>query len=113
MILALTFAAVAHLPRQDNFPPVPPPMPRRAIAKPTTPPPGRHIDLYGDGKYTLFIPASWKSTEKLKLTIHFHGAAWFAIDEHLRRGLSEPLVAVYVGEGSSVYQRAFANPDSW
>jgi hypothetical protein len=113
MILALTFAAVAHLPRQDNFPPVPPPMPRRAIAKPTTPPPGRHIDLYGDGKYTLFIPAGWKSTEKLKLTIHFHGAAWFAIDEHLRRGLSEPLVAVYVGEGSSVYQRAFANPDSW
>ena len=25
------------------------------------------------------------------ITAHFHGAVWFAIDEHLRRGLDEPL----------------------
>src|SRR6187551_3325755 len=98
---------------QDTFPPIPPPMAKRAITKPENPPPGRQIDLYGDGKYILFVPPNWKTPEKLSLTIHFHGAAWFAIDEHLRRGLKEPLVAIYVGEGSSVYRNAFIDPDSW
>lgn len=110
MILALSVAVCLV---QDNFKVAPPPMPKREIAQPAAPPPGRQIDLYGDGKYTLFIPAAWKPTEKLDLTIHFHGAAWFAIDEHLRRGLSEPLISVNVGEGSTVYRQAFQDPDAW
>jgi hypothetical protein len=91
----------------------PPPMPKRSIEKPSTPPPGRHIDLYGDGKYTLYIPEGWVPTAKLGITVHFHGAAWFAIDEHRRRGLAEPLVAIYAGEGSSVYRAAFEDADDW
>lgn len=110
MILALTFAVSLI---QDSFTVAPPPMPKREIAKPATPPPGRQVDLYGDGKYTLYIPSSWKPADKVNLTIHFHGAAWFAIDEHLRRGLAEPLIAVNVGEGSSVYRDAFLDADAW
>ena len=103
--------AIAMLHPQS--PAVPPPMPKRAIEKPATPPPGRQIDLYGDGKYTVYIPEGWKPGSKLSLTLHFHGAAWFAIDEHLRRGLAEPLVAVYAGEGSTVYRNAFLVEDDW
>lgn len=93
--------------------PEPPPMPKRAIAKSEEPLPGKTLDLYGDGKYTLFIPDAWKPDSKVPLTIHFHGASWFAIDEHLRRGLCEPILAVYIGEGSSVYRNAFWDPDAW
>ncbi len=114
MIASIWFAiCYATLQPQDNFPIVPPSMAKRDIAKPTTPPPGDQIDLYGDGKYTLYIPEGWKPTPKLKMTVHFHGAAWFAIDEHLRRGLKEPLLAIYAGEGSTVYRNAFLDPDSW
>jgi hypothetical protein len=93
--------------------PEPPPMPKRAIAKSEKPLPGKTIDLYGDGKYTLFIPDAWKPQSEVPITIHFHGASWFAIEEHLRRGLCEPMVAIYVGEGSSVYRNAFLDPDAW
>lgn len=112
-LLAVALAVPAYA--QDNFPDVtwPPSMAKREIKKPDLPPPGTQTDLYGDGKYTLYIPPGWKSSNKLTLTVHFHGAAWFAIQEHLRRGLNEPLLAVYAGEGSSVYQRAFQDPDSW
>lgn len=101
--------------RQDQFPDVviPPSIVKRTIAKPTSPPPGRQIDLYGDGKYTLYIPPNWSVTSQVTLTIHFHGAAWFAIDEHRARGLKEPLLAVYAGEGSSVYRKAFEDSDAW
>ncbi len=113
MKLILPLVLLVSISSAQESSPMPPPMPKRAIAKPETPPPGRQIDLYGDGKYTLYIPPDWKPSDKLSLTIHFHGAAWFAIDEHLRRGLREPLVAIYVGEGSSVYRNAFLDPDSW
>ena len=93
--------------------PNPPPLPQRSISKPAVPPPGREIDLYGDGKYTLYIPSNWQPTERIAMTVHFHGASWFAVDEHRRRGLSEPLLAVYIGEGSSVYRNAFLNRDAW
>lgn len=88
-------------------------MANREIKKPEIAFPGKQLDLYGDGKYTIYIPPDWKPSGNLSLTVHFHGAAWFAIQEHLRRGLKEPLLAVYAGEGSSVYQRAFQDPDSW
>jgi len=100
---------------QDQYPDfvIPPSMVKRTIAKPATPPPGRQVDLYGDGKYTLYIPPNWSATSQVTLTIHFHGAAWFAIDEHRNRGLKEPLLAIYAGEGSTVYRKAFEDPDSW
>jgi hypothetical protein len=93
--------------------PDPPAMPKRSISKSEKPLPGKTIDLYGDGKYALFIPDKWEATTDVPLTLHFHGASWFAIEEHLRRGLKEPLLAVYLGEGSSVYANAFVDPDSW
>lgn len=112
--VAISFVCSTGI-RQDQFPDfiIPPSMVKRTIAKPTSPPPGRQIDLYGDGKYTLYIPPNWSATSKVTLTIHFHGAAWFAIDEHRARGLKEPLLAVYAGEGSTVYRRAFEDPDAW
>ena len=98
-----TAPAVARLP-------VPPPMPRRAIAPPATAPAGEQVQLAdGDVKFTLFIPIGWRPGEsgETSITAHFHGAVWFAIDEHLRRGLDEPLVCFALGEGSSVYARPF------
>ncbi|HJP83139.1 MAG TPA: hypothetical protein VJ835_06490 [Fimbriimonadaceae bacterium] len=91
---------------------IPPVMSKRAISPPAHLP-GKSIDLYGDGKYTLFIPDSWQPVDRPAITVHFHGAAWFAIEEHLRRGLKEPLLGIYLGEGSSVYQKPFEDPERW
>ncbi|MCX7017905.1 MAG: hypothetical protein WCK47_03895 [bacterium] len=65
----------------------------------------------------LFLPEGWQNeispdTGDLKVTIHFHGAQWFAIEEHARRGARHPLIAIYQGEGSRVYQAAFENPQN-
>ena len=85
----------------------PPPMPQRAIAQDKAPPPGRKIALAdGDVKFTLFVPDTWKKTNGT-LTVHFHTAEWFVIQEHLRRGATHPLATFYLGEGSTVYRRAF------
>jgi hypothetical protein len=89
---------------------VPPPMPQRAIAPPTAPVPGEQLELVdGDSKFVLFLPKAFEvaKAEKVRLTMHFHGAPWFAIDEQLRRGLAEPLLVASLGEGSSVYGKAF------
>ncbi|MBN9503590.1 MAG: hypothetical protein BGO01_16605 [Armatimonadetes bacterium 55-13] len=93
--------------------PVPPPMTKRTIMPPAVAPAGKQIKLYGDDKYVLFVPDAWKPVSHTGITLHFHGAIWFAIDEHLRRGLKEPLIAVYVGEGSTVYRNAFEDPAAW
>jgi hypothetical protein len=85
-------------------------MPRRAIAPPTTQPAGRQIELQEDEtKFTLFIPEAWEPPASGEITViaHFHGAVWFAIDEHLRHGLEQPLICFALGEGSSVYARPF------
>ncbi len=90
--------------------PVPPPMPRRQIAPPAEGFPGETVELEDSGaKFTLFLPNGWNSTPKsrIALTAHFHAAVWFGIQEHLRRGLTGPLVCFYLGEGSSVYQKPF------
>lgn len=60
-------------------------------------------------KYTLFVPNTWSAPANgdVTLTIHFHGAHWFAIQEHLARGLRGPLVNFDLGLGSEVYRRAF------
>jgi gamma-D-glutamyl-L-lysine dipeptidyl-peptidase len=90
--------------------PVPPPMPKRAISPPATAPAGMQVELAdGDTRFTLFVPSGWVPPQSGEMSIiaHFHGAVWFAIDEHLRHGLSEPLVCFALGEGSTVYGRPF------
>jgi hypothetical protein len=88
----------------------PPPMPQRQIAQEKEPPKGRKILLAdGDARFTLFVPDSWKASEQ-NLTVHFHTAEWFVIQEHLRRGATHPLATFYLGEGSTVYRRPFEEP---
>ena len=97
-VLASAFAAAAVQP---------PAMPQRAIAQDKTPVAGRKILLKdGDVKFTLFVPEGWKSTNSV-LTVHFHTAEWFVIQEHNRRAAMHPLATFYLGEGSTVYRRAF------
>jgi hypothetical protein len=88
----------------------PPPMPQRTISRDPQPPKGRTIPLAeGDAKFTLFVPEGWK-TSNSTLTLHFHTAEWFVIQEHVRRGAAHPLATFYLGEGSTVYRRAFEDP---
>lgn len=88
----------------------PPPMPQRAIAPDNGLPPGKRMPMNaGNLKFTLFIPAAWQASESA-LTVHFHTAEWFVIQEHVRRGARHPLAAFYLGEGSMVYRRPFENP---
>ena len=85
----------------------PPPMPLRPISPDPQPPKGKKIPLTeGDLKFTLFVPDAWQ-TNNPRLTVHFHTAEWFVIQEHLRRGATHPIAAFYLGEGSTVYRRAF------
>jgi hypothetical protein len=85
----------------------PPPMPQRAIAPDKEPVKGRKIALAdGEMKFTLFVPERWKPTNRT-LTVHFHTAEWFVIQEHIRRGATHPLATFYLGEGSTVYRRPF------
>ncbi|MGA2173511.1 MAG: hypothetical protein ABSH38_00870 [Verrucomicrobiota bacterium] len=110
MTLAAVMGAALPAPAADDV--APPAMPHRDIAPPKDPPRGETVNLKdGDIAFTLFLPAGWQvpPTGETPLTVHFHGAAWFAIDEHLRHGLSTPLLAAYLGEGSSVYQKPFAD----
>jgi hypothetical protein len=60
-------------------------------------------------RFSLFLPNTFKprNAHAIDLTVHFHGAPWFAISEHLRRGLSQPLVVASLGDGSSVYRKPF------
>ncbi len=94
--------------------PVPPAMPKRAIAPPATQPAGEMIDLTdGEMKFKLFIPPDYHipADGKINVTVHFHTVYWFILDEHLRRGLNEPLVMFALGEGSSVYRKPFEDVD--
>src|SRR5688572_13040129 len=85
----------------------PPAMPQRAIAPDSAPLTGRKISLReGDTAFILFVPDSWKPSAQT-LTVHFHTAEWFVIQEHVRRGAAHPLATFYLGEGSTVYRRAF------
>ena len=83
----------------------PPAMPGRAIARAATQPAGQQIEI--EKGYTLFVPKEWGGQSSCVLTIHFHTEPWFAIEEHLRRGLRQPLLVVMLGQGSSVYRVPF------
>jgi hypothetical protein len=66
----------------------------------------------GGSAFTLFVPevCNARQSRAMRLVIHFHTIDWFAIQEHLRRGLADPLVVFNAGEGSTVYRKAFENP---
>jgi hypothetical protein len=86
-------------------------MPLRQIGPaPATMPAGQLIDIDDNGvKFLLFLPRFFAPppNRDLVLTAHFHGATWFVIQEHLRRGLDGPLLCAALGEGSSVYRKPF------
>lgn len=106
VIVSVVFASAA----QAELP-VPPSMPKRAIAKPDPEPAGHRIDIVdGDYKFLLYIPPGYRvpADGRINLTVHFHTVPWFIIDEHLRRGLDGPLLLGALGEGSSTYARPFA-----
>jgi hypothetical protein len=70
---------------------------------------GESVDF--DASTTLFMPEGWRETVtsagEVLLTVHFHSARWYAIEEHARRGARNPFLALYLGEGSRVYGAPF------
>lgn len=62
-----------------------------------------------DEHTTLFIPEGYKipATGAITLAVHFHGADWFAMEEHARRGALNPLLIYWGFEGSSNYEKPF------
>lgn len=96
---------------------VPPPLPKREIAPPAKPYAGKTLEIrVGELKGELYLPRSAPPQGSFVLTIHFHTVSWFAIGEHLVRGLESPLLILNFGQGSSVYQRPFLDPlalDRW
>ena len=91
-----------------------PAMTKRAVERPKEPLPGESIVLCdsGSNQFTLFLPKGWQAPQsgEIGLTVHFHSAAWFAIQEHLRHGLKGPLVTAQLGAASSAYRKPFENP---
>jgi hypothetical protein len=93
---------------------IPPPMPKRAIPPMDPPPPGRRIDVIdGDCKTLLFVPEGYAlpADGNVRLTVHFHTTERYIIGEHLRRGMTEPLLIAQLGEGSSTYAKPFLDVD--
>jgi hypothetical protein len=90
----------------------PPAMPERKIGMDKGKTQGATVPLReGDMGFTLFLPRDWDANgANQTLTMHFHMAPWFIIQEHVRRGAKNPLVCVHLGEGSTIYRRAFEDP---
>jgi len=59
---------------------------------------------------TLFIPASLKLKPKLPLFIHFHGGTWLPEVAATRVG-KMAVISIQIGSGSSVYAKAFSEPE--
>lgn len=93
--------------------PPPPPMPPRPI-KPDDLSSSEtfRLDPGMEGTTTLFLPLNYTVPKNgaVELTLHFHGATWFVIQEHQRHGLGTPLVVLELGQGSTVYRRPFEDP---
>ena len=72
---------------------------------------GERVDF--DTSTVLFLPLGWQETigpdGDAKLTVHYHGAVWYAIEEHARREAKNPILAFYPGEGSTTYGRLYPN----
>ncbi|MGV3613949.1 MAG: hypothetical protein ACO1SV_01320 [Fimbriimonas sp.] len=84
--------------------------------RPIAPPaqiPGEIVEVADrDVRFTLYFPSGYIPPNGPEtLTVHFHGAPWFAIEEHRRRDLAGPLIAFSNGEGSSRYRAPFLDRD--
>lgn len=90
----------------------PPPVVLRDVSKTPRTAKGTTVSL--ETSVTLFLPEGWRdeitTDGRLRVTVHFHGAQWFVIEEHARRGARNPLIAAYYGEGSTVYRKPFEQP---
>lgn len=89
---------------------IPPVMNKRAIARSTNELRGVEVTLDDRGtNFTLFLPHGWTNAVSTNATlyVHFHGAPWFVIQEHERRGTKEPIAVFALGEGSSTYRAPF------
>jgi len=74
--------------------------------------PGDWLELQdGDRKVTIFVPSKYWPAKAIRLAIHFHGATWHAVQEHLDRGSTDPILACHAGEGSSVYAKLFEDKE--
>ncbi len=118
-------ATVAFLPvhpRAAAAEPEPPALPAREIKPLGRPPPGTTVLQTNEGAWaTLFLPDGWRvhPDGRAQLVVHFHTAAWFTIEEHLRRAGTAstlPLLNFALGEGSATYGKPFQQPEhfqSW
>ena len=89
---------------------MPPVMNKRVIAPSSNELRGVQIKLNERGtNFILFLPEGWTNSVSTNITafMHFHGAPWFVIQEHVRRGAREPLVTFALGEGSTTYRLPF------
>jgi hypothetical protein len=58
----------------------------------------------------LFVPERSRTSDRLDLVIHFHGAAWVAEQGVAPLAAPTAVAAVNVGSGSGAYDRAFTDP---
>jgi len=113
LLLLVLFVIAGNVPAADPLI-SPPTLTRRTIAPDKNlqgGPNSKELALRdGDMQFTLFVPQPVAS-DTCRLTIHFHTAAWFIIQEHVRRGATNPLACFHLGEGSTVYRRPFEDRD--
>lgn len=94
-------------------------MPQREIARSEVPAPGDVVVATMDGDtpttFTLFLPAGWsvRPSGEAELSIHFHGTAWFAVQEHVRRGSMMPFASFNVPGSSDGFAAAFRDPGAF
>ncbi len=94
--------------------PEPPSLPARTISPSAERTPGVVLSRTNDGTWaTLFLPDGWSvpADGRMLLVVHFHTVAWFAIQEHSRRGSKLPLLTFALGEGSTTYAKPFQRPE--
>ena len=61
----------------------------------------------------LFVPASARKADALRLVVLFHGPAFLAEHAVARLGGDRVAAALTLGAGSGVYDRAFSDPAAW
>ena len=83
----------------------------RSVRPPESPPAGERIELCErDLPFVLFLPEGWSGpANRGRLAIHVHTADWVAVGEHLRAGYRFPLVAIFLGSGSTRYRDPFTD----
>lgn len=128
-LVLLTLCAFASGPKAEAALPEPPPVVLRDIAGAPRVARGTTVTLERTtftialagkppreavAELVLFLPDGWKdeiTSDGVRLTVHFHGAPWYIMEEHTRRGARHPLLSFHLGEGSSMYQKPLEDRD--